>query len=107
MSYIAGRKGYGGDTEYRTEIAAVTADLRRHHDVMLFMNRQHSTADMELRPLPADMLAILRSTPDYSAVEAGGRPVWFQIESEEASAELVVYRATDGIFYVMAPISRQ
>lgn len=88
-----------------TEIAAVTADLRRQHDVMSFMNRQHSTAHMELRPLPADMLAILQSTPDYSAMQAGGRPVWFQIESEEASAELVIYRASDGNFHVMAPYS--
>ena len=88
-----------------TEIMAVTADLRRQHDVMSFMNRQHSTAHMELKPLPADMLAILQSTPDYSFVEVGGRPVWFQIESEEASAELVVYRASDGNFHVMAPIS--
>ena len=90
-----------------TEIAAVTADLRRQHDVMAFMSSQHSTAHMELRPLPADMLAILRSTPDYSDVKAGSRPVWFQIESEEVSAELVVYRASDGDFYVMAPFSSQ
>lgn len=59
---------------------------------------------MQLKPLPAEMHAVLMSTTDYRQPDAGAGPVWLQIASGDHAAELVVYRAlADGELYVLAP----
>jgi hypothetical protein len=86
------------------ELAGITADLRRGHDVLPFMAGLHAAQSLSLRPLPDEMRQVLESSDDYQSPAPGAGPVWFQIAGPDDGAELIVYRSIgDGRLYVMAP----
>jgi len=90
-----------GDSE---ELGGLMARLRSGHDVLPFMTSHYPVADMQLRPMPDDMQALLEAAPDYQTVDPGRGPVWLQIASDNDAAELVVYRTrASGNLYVVAP----
>lgn len=77
------------------------------HDVIPFMAQMLPTSDVAFRPLPAEMLEVLRTSPDYASVRPGENPTWFQIAAGDDAVELIVYRAeADGAHYVLAPRDR-
>ncbi|MEG3166442.1 hypothetical protein U1701_17820 [Sphingomonas sp. PB2P19] len=93
------------DAGDREELTSVMARLRSGHDVLPFMTSHYPVADMQPRPMPDDMQALLEAAPDYQAVHPGLGPVWLQIASGNDAAELVVYRTrASGNLYVMAPV---
>lgn len=86
------------------ELTDIMARLRSGHDVLPFMTSHYPVADMQPRPMPDDMQALLEAAPDYQAVDPGRGPVWLQIASGNDAAELVVYRTrASGNLYVVAP----
>lgn len=86
------------------ELAAVLASLQNRHEVAPFIEDWHGTSDMSFRALPAEMEAVLRSSPDYSPPEVGAGPVWLLLETDDRHGQLVVYRAeADTKLYVLAP----
>jgi hypothetical protein len=90
-----------GDSE---ELAGIMARLRSGHDVVPFLTQHYPVADMQLRPMPGEMQALLEAAPDYQPVDRGKGPVWIQIASGNDAAELVVYRTSaSGSLYVVAP----
>lgn len=95
-----------GMTDHLDELAAVLANLQNQHEVAPFLESWHSTSIMSFQPLPSEMEAVLRGSPDYSPPNAGVGPVWLQLETEERNGQLVVYRTQgDGNLYVLAPSS--
>lgn len=78
-----------GDSQ---ELTGIMARLRSGHDVLPFMTSHYPVADMQPRPMPDDMQALLEAAPDYQAVDPGRGPVWLQIASGNDAAELVLYR---------------
>lgn len=88
----------------RKELEGVFARLSSEHDVIPFMTQMLRVGEADFRPLPADMLEVLRSSADYQSVRPGERPTWFQVAAGNDALELVIYRAeTDGHHYVLAP----
>lgn len=87
-----------------SELEAIAGPLRSGHDMLPFMISLHPAAEMQFRPLPGEMQALLEASPDYRPLGPGQGPAWLQIASGDDAAELVVYRARgSGTLYVMAP----
>ena len=87
-----------------TELAAIIDRLRSGHDMLPFMTGLYPAGGMQLRPVPAEMQALLEAAPDYRPLAPGQGPVWLQIASDNDAAELVVCRSRDtGALYVMVP----
>lgn len=89
------------------ELEAVLNRVTGGHDVIPFMAQMLPASDVAFRLLPAEMLEVLRASPDYASVRPGEQPTWFQVASGDDAVELVVYRAeADGAHYVLAPRER-
>lgn len=94
-----------GMTMSELELADVLNRIRKEHDVAPFLQQLHSTAEMSFKPMPAEMLAIVAGSGDYSEPQPGSAPVWLQIAAGNESAELVVYcAAADHALYALAPL---
>ncbi len=88
----------------RKELDAVLNRVTGGHDVIPFMAQMLPTSEVAFRPLPVEMLEVLRASPDYASVRPGEQPTWFQVASGDNAVELVIYRAeADGAHYVLAP----
>lgn len=85
------------------ELDPVMARLRAEHDVLPFMQQMGPANEMSLRPLPAEMEAILQRSGDFQTPAPGSGPVWLQIGAGNDAAELVIYRARSGVLYVASP----
>jgi hypothetical protein len=86
------------------ELTALIERLRSGHDMLPFLTGLHPASQMQLRPVPSDMQALLKASPDYRSPGPGEGPVWLQIASVDDAAELVVYRSQGtGTLYVVAP----
>ena len=86
------------------ELTVIMDDLRSGHDMLPFLTGLHPASQMQLRPVPADMQALLEASPDYRSPGPGEGPLWLQIASADDAAELVVYRSRGaGTLYVVAP----
>ena len=74
------------------------------HDVLPFLERLLPAREARLAPLPNGMMEQLRTSPDFHSIRPG-EPVWIALAaSDNAAAELVLYRAeADGRHYVIAP----
>lgn len=104
LNSVSGATGRGDLVGLSKELEAVLGRITSGHDVVPFMALMMPTKDVVFRPLPPEMLEILRASPDYASVRPGKQPTWFQIASGADAIELVVYRAeTDGVHYVLAP----
>ena len=89
------------------ELARELAVIRSAEDVVPFMTEWFSTEEAEFRLLPDDMLAIIRSSPDFREVAAGATPNRLQLAAGNDHAELIVYRAAaDRRYYMLAPVRR-
>ncbi len=87
------------------ELEGVFSRLSCGHELVPFMALMLSIEEVTFKLLPSDMLAVLRSSPDYESLQPGAAPTWFQIATTNETAELVVYRAeADGQHYVLAPL---
>lgn len=64
------------------EIARELAIIRSTDDVIPYMMEQVFAAEVEFRPLPADMLSIIRSSPDFRELVPGGRPTRLQFAAK-------------------------
>lgn len=86
------------------ELAEVLAATLSGQDLLPFMQMLHPTNSMAFRPLPAEMLAILKGSQDYAPVPPGAAPVHMLVESEAGHAVLILYRSRySGVLYVLAP----
>lgn len=95
-----------GMNDHSDELAAVLTRFQSQHEVAPFLEGWHSTSGMSFQPLPLEMEAVLRSSPDYMPPKAGVGPVWLQLETDERHGQLVVYRAIgDEKLYVL--VARQ
>ena len=89
-----------------SELEEVLASLKKREDIVPYMDRLMSVAEIDLRPLPGEMLEVIKQSPDFRALVAGQHPTLLQIESEQQHLELLVYRArADGSYHVAAPRS--
>lgn len=80
------------------------ASISSGHDVVPFMTRMLRSSDAAFKPLPSEMLEILRSSIDYQSLRPGAPPTWLQVAAGNESIEVVVYRAeVDGKHYIFAP----
>lgn len=68
-----------------------------------FLTGLHPAGQMQLRPMPFEMQALLEATTDYRPPDPGQGPVWLQVASLDDAAELIVYRVIGGTLYVVAP----
>lgn len=90
--------------QIETELAEKLQAHRTGHDIVPFFNRWLPSSEVEFRPLPDEMLAILLNAPDFKPVCPGEEPTTLQIVTDDAEAEIVVYRAVaDIVYYVLAP----
>jgi hypothetical protein len=86
------------------ELDDAWAQVSKGHDIVPFMAQMLPAPDTTFRPLPSDMLGVLRSSGDYQSICPGDPPTWLQIVTADAHIALVVYRAeVDGKHYVLAP----
>lgn len=86
------------------ELAVIIDRLRSGYDMLPFMTALYPAGGMRLRPMPAEMRALLEAAPDYRPLDPGGGPVWIQIASDNDAAELVVCRSRGtGALYVVVP----
>lgn len=91
----------------RKELDAVLNHVTGGHDMIPFMAQMMPINEVAFRPLPAEMLELLRASPDYASVRPGEQPTWFQVAAGDEAVELVIYRAeADGAHYVLAPRER-
>ncbi|OJW61550.1 MAG: hypothetical protein BGO57_12670 [Sphingomonadales bacterium 63-6] len=89
------------------ELARELAVIRSGHDILPFMTNWIPTSEAEFRMLPEDMLAIIRSSPDYRELVPGAPPARLQFSAGDEGAELVIYRAlADRRHYMLAPSRR-
>jgi hypothetical protein len=87
------------------ELDAIIRRLRGEHDVLPFMTHLHASSDMQMQRLPREMEAILQRSGDFQSPAPCVGPIWLKIETDDGNAELVVYRTSDRILYVAAPLN--
>lgn len=84
-------------------LEAMHAQVRRQYEVVPFLGGTYPVDELEFRPLPADMLAIVRTSPDYEE-PAAGVPVMLMLETEEQSGGLMMLKEpVSGSMFVLAP----
>ena len=90
------------------ELAPALADLERVHDVLPFLDRQLPIGEVAWKRMPDDMVDLLATSPDFRPPEAGGRPVWLQLEGEGGGNGVVIVARprADGELWVVAPARR-
>jgi hypothetical protein len=91
-------------TPLHDELESALVALQAGHDTLPFLERILDARHTRLAEVPADMMELLRSSPDYTSIQPG-QPAWLQLSGPpDAHAEMVVYRAeTDGRHYMVAP----
>lgn len=96
---------YGALMQIDTELADKLQALRTGHDIVPFFNRWLPSSEVEFRPLPDDMLAILLNSLDFSSVSPGNEPTTLQLVTDDAEAEIIVYRSVaNSLYYILVPI---
>lgn len=87
------------------ELAPLLARLKSEHDVLPFLAQQLGSAEVAFRRLPDEMVDQLATYPDFRPPEAGGPPVWLQLEAKDSNpAVLIVARPrADGELWAIAP----
>ena len=90
------------------ELAPALAELQRSHDVLPFLERQIPAGEAAWKRMPDDMVDLLAASPDFRPPEAGGAPVWLQLEGEGGGNGVVIVARprTDGELWVIAPAKR-
>lgn len=86
------------------ELTSVLGRLQAQYDVLPFLERVLPVTDLQISPLPEEMLTQIRNSPDFSSIRPG-EPVWLSFSApDDGLAELVIYRAeANGRHYVIAP----
>ncbi|MFQ3895498.1 hypothetical protein [Sphingobium sp. R-7] len=88
----------------QSSLRSLLAAVRLQHELIPFMQEMHPVEAMEFKPLPDEMLAQLRSSPDFREPEIG-TPVLLMLEAEHASGGLMVVRVPGSeTVFVLAPV---
>ena len=81
----------------------IHAQVREQYEVVPFLQGTYPVDELEFRPLPGDMLDIIRSSPDFVEPEPGV-PTMFMLESEEQSGGLLIVKVAGfSAMLVLAP----
>lgn len=81
----------------------IHAQVRRQYEVVPFLQGSYPVDELEFKPLPGDMLDVIRSSPDF-VEPAPGVPTIFMLESEEQSGGLLILKVAGfGAMLVLAP----
>ena len=92
------------DNDQESWLKSLLATVRRRHELVPFMQEMHPAQAMEFKPLPDEMLAQLRSSPDFEEPEIGA-PVLLMLEADHASGGLMIVRVPGSeTVFVLAPI---
>ena len=84
-------------------LKTVYAQVRRQYEVVPFLQGTYPVDELEFRPLPGDMLDIIRPSPDFVEPEPG-IPTMFMLESEEQSGGLLIVKVAGfSAMLVLAP----
>lgn len=67
-----------------------------------FLGRMLAVDEVSFRPLPDEMRSIIQGSPDYVSIIPGAPSTWLNLETPDAHAALVVYRAGNGSYHVLA-----
>lgn len=92
-------------TDGKEELARVLDDLRRRYDVFSFFERVFPVSDAHLIAIPVELLALLRSLPEFRELAPGGPPRPMQFAGDYgATAAMIIYKSEfDQNYYVVAP----
>ncbi len=88
-----------------SEIAAELSRIQRGEDMIPFLARLIPVEQASFRPLPDDMLEIIRTSTDFRSICPGEVSTWLQLETDDDAAAIVIYRAGDGSYHILAPDS--
>ncbi len=91
------------DREVSTELARI----RVSEEVIPFFDQILTVAEVEFRPLPDEIRMIIQSSADFVSIVPGAPSTWLHLEANEANIALVVYRAGDGSYRVLAPTPKE
>ncbi len=72
-----------------------------------FLGRMLAVDEVSFRPLPDEMRSIIQDSPDYVSIIPGAPSTWLNLETEDDHAALVIYRAGNGSYHVLAESSRK
>lgn len=96
----AGKSGL--DLELRHVLEAVC----RHERTIPLLAQSYSTTKVAFRPMPTELLDIIRTSSDYVEIVPGENPTWIKFIVDDNVLELVVYRTfADDAFYILGPVS--
>jgi hypothetical protein len=84
------------------ELGAELQRIQTREEFIPFLGQLLAVDEVEFRPLPDDMRLIIQSSPDYVSIVPGQQSTWLNVETDDDHAALVVYRAGDGSFHVLA-----
>lgn len=92
------------ETPIDREFSAELARIRLGEDVVPFLDQILTVSEVEFRPLPDEMRAIIQSSNDFVSIVPGSPSTWLHIEGDGANIALVIYRAGDGSYRVLGPV---
>ena len=73
------------ETPIDREISTELARIRVREEVIPFLGEMLTVAEVEFRPLPDEMRAIIQSSPDFVSIVPGAGSTWLNIEGEDLS----------------------